>query len=137
MCIHALPRRDEPEKHEPFDHYLTGLGFLSKTDIFMQFEANAFEHFYCALKHAMRVCGDWDVGTPFPERFEGFASEFFTEDTDRETYVGAAEKIEAGEVTNLRVDLSEVAAMKVLTDAYLLRTFDGMTREDGPEAEGP
>jgi AbiV family abortive infection protein len=136
MCIHALPRGDEPERHEPFDHYLTGLGFLSKTDIFMQFEANAFEHFYLALKHAMRVYGDWDEGTPFPERFEAFAVEFFTEDTDRETYVGAAEKIEAGAVTELRVDLSEVAAMKVLTDAHLLRTFDRTAREEGSEANG-
>lgn len=135
MCIHTLPRGDEADKHEPFDNYLTGLGFLSKTDIFMQFEANAFERFYLALKHAMRIYGDWDGETPFPERFEAFAMEFFTEATDRETYVGAAEKIEAGAVTELRVDLSEVAAMKVLTDAYLLRTFDRLAREEGPEPE--
>ncbi len=136
MCIHTLPRGDEPEKHEPFDHYLTGLGFLSKTDIFMQFEPNAFEHFYLALKHAMKVYEDWDEATPFPERFEEFASEFFTEDGDRETYVGSAEKIEAGAVTELRVDLSEVAAMKVLTDAYLLRTFDRRTSEERQDRDG-
>jgi hypothetical protein len=38
-------------------------------------------------------------------------------------------------VTELRVDLSEVAAMKVLTYAYLLRSFDRAAREDVPEAE--
>jgi hypothetical protein len=136
MCIHALPRGVEQEKHKPFDHYLTGLGFLSKTDILMQFEANAFEQFYLALKHAMRVYGDWDEVTPFPKRFETFASEFFSEEIDREIYVGSAEKIEAGAVTELRVDLSEAAAMKALTDAYLLRTFDREASEEGDDGDG-
>lgn len=130
MCIHSLPRGDEREKLTPFDNYLTGLGFLSKTDIFMQFEANAFERFYLALKKAMNVYGDWDESVPFPERFEAFASEFFTDEGDRETYIGAAETIEAGAMSELRVDLSQAAMMKVLTDAYLLRTFDRLAHAD-------
>ena len=131
MCIHALPRGDEHEKLVPFDQYLTALGFLSRNDIFMQFEANAFERFYLALKDAMKVYGDWDESVPFTERFEAFASEFLTEEGDRKPYVEATKEIEAGAVTGLRVDLSQVAMMKVLTDAYLLRTFDRLENATG------
>lgn len=133
MCIHTLPRGDEREKLVAFDHYLTGLGFLAKTDIFMQFEANAFEQFYRALKRAMKVYGDSDDSVPYPERFADFASEFFTDDGDRETYIGSAEKIEAGAMSDLRVDLSKATMMKVLTDAYLLRAFDRIANADRGE----
>jgi hypothetical protein len=39
-------------------------------------------------------------------------------------------------VTELRVDLSEAAAMKALTDAYLLRTFDREASEEGDDGDG-
>jgi hypothetical protein len=39
---------------------MTGLGFLAKTDITIQFEANAFEQFYLALQGASKLFGHWD-----------------------------------------------------------------------------
>ena len=123
MCFQALPRGDEVGRHEPFNHYLTGLAFLAKTDVFLQFEANAFEQFYRALSSAMKIYGDWDGAASFPATLEEFANEYFNEPGDRQAYVGNAKRIEAGAVSELRVDLTQAAGMKLLTDAYLVTQF--------------
>ena len=39
LCLGHLPRADDTEAHQPFNHYLTGLAFMAKTDLTMQFEA--------------------------------------------------------------------------------------------------
>ncbi|MBI3521463.1 MAG: AbiV family abortive infection protein [Chloroflexi bacterium] len=104
LCFGALPHRDEPEKGVAFDHYLTGLGFLAKTDVFMQFEANAFEHFYLALKEATRIYGDWDGMSPFAPSFERVIAEHLHEEPDRAKFRAAGDKIDTGAQRELRVD---------------------------------
>lgn len=43
LCFSMLPGPKDRQKDKLFDNYITGLGFLSKNDIHLQFEANAFE----------------------------------------------------------------------------------------------
>jgi AbiV family abortive infection protein len=138
LCMGALPRPSEPKKAVAFDHYLNGLALLSKTDVFLQFEANAFEHFYLALKEAMRTYGDWNGTKPFASVFEARLAEYLQDEGERATYLGAAALIETGSPAGLRVDLSDVAGLKVLTDAYLIRVFarDMEARKVSGEPEG-
>ena len=126
LCLGHLPRADDTEAHQPFNHYLTGLAFMAKTDLTMQFEANAFERFYQALKGASALYGAWDQRGSFVDHLDELARGYFTDDADRDAYLQAARLIEADRATELRVDLSQVAALKVLTDVSLLRQFDQM-----------
>jgi AbiV family abortive infection protein len=123
LCFAALSTfADEGEQH-PFDHYLTGLAFLAKTDVTIQFEANAFEHFYLALKEAGRLFGQWDGTGSFADHFEQLAQPYFESDEERASYVEAARLIDASRSPELRVDLSQVAAMKVLADSVFIKKF--------------
>src|SRR5450759_4642332 len=51
----AMPKPDDRAKHEPFNHYLTGVGYLAKTDVFLQFEFQAYGAFLASLTAALRL----------------------------------------------------------------------------------
>lgn len=123
LCVGALSAFDDESKRRPFDHYLTGLAFLAKTDVTIQFEANAFEQFYLTLREASRLFGAWDGQGSFADHFERVAQPYFESDEDRASYVRAARLIDAGRTPDLRVDLAQVAAMKVLADSVLIKRF--------------
>jgi AbiV family abortive infection protein len=55
LCFSMMPRPDKREDHPPFDHYATGLALMSKSDIHLQFEPQAFGEFYESLKCGTRV----------------------------------------------------------------------------------
>lgn len=89
----------------------------------IQFEANAFEQFYYAHREAESLFGRWDGTGSFVDHFEMLAEPHFQDDDDRAAYLARVRLIEAGRAPELRVDLSEVAAMKVLTDSVFLQKF--------------
>jgi AbiV family abortive infection protein len=128
LCFAALSKVAAEDEH-PFDHYMTGLGFLAKTDITIQFEASAFEHFYRALKGASKLFGHWDGTGAFADHFEQLAQPFFEDDEDRSSYVDAARLVDEGRLTDLRVELDQVAAMKVLADSVFIERFRELFRE--------
>jgi hypothetical protein len=79
----------------------------------MQFEANAFDHFYRALKGASVYSAAWDQRGSFVDHLDQLASRYFTDTAERDTYLQSATLIESGRAAELRVDLSHVAALKV------------------------
>ncbi len=129
LCVAALSMFNGESEQRPFDHYITGLAFLAKTDVTIQFEANAFEHFYLALREATRLFGHWGGTGSFADHFEEIAQPYFESDEDRASYVEAARLIEAGRTPELRVDLSQVAAMKVLADSVFIKKFRELFEE--------
>ncbi len=136
LCLGALPAFSTEDERRPFDHYLTGLAFLAKTDITIQFEANAFEQFYLALKEASRLFGAWDGVSSFPDFFDGLWQPYSESAPDRAPYVEAAWLIEAGRNVELRVDLAQVAMIKALADSIFIRRFRELFDERRGELEG-
>lgn len=121
-----LPYPSEKAKHEPFDHYLTRLGFLSKTDIHMQFEPNAYNEFFRALKSGMRVYGAWDANEPFEPTFNRTVQQIIPtlDAAERKKYLDLGEQFAAQPPEELLpITLSEVGAMKVLCDGYFIHVF--------------
>lgn len=128
LSFSAMTKVADQDEH-PFDHYLTGLGFLAKTDITIQFEANAFEHFYLALKGASRLFGRWDGAGAFADHFDELAQPYFEGDEDRSSYVEAARLIDEGRLADVRVELDQVAGMKVLADSVFIERFRELFQE--------
>ncbi len=82
----ATPRQTGPAT--PFNHYLTGLGYLSKTDVHRQFEPHAFAEMYKAMKLGMSQYGDWPPpGKPYREAFEAILEKTMSGLPDYKTLV--------------------------------------------------
>lgn len=129
LCFAMLPTKDERVKHEPFNYYLTGLGFLSKNDIHLQFEANSFDQFYKSLKSGMRIYGDWDGATLFSKSFDTFFSTINRNKEERDKYLKLGKQFEKTPPDTTGITLSEVATMKLICDAYFIRTFQRLAKE--------
>jgi hypothetical protein len=59
------------------------------------------------------------------------AQPYFESDDDRASYVEAVRLIDATRSPELRVDLSQVAAMKVLADSVFIKKFRELFEEHG------
>ena len=129
LCFGLLPHPSERRLHKPFDEYLTGLAFLAKNDVHFQFEANAFEQFYRAMKTGMRAYGDWAEATPFKSAFDALIAEILPIMDDSDKYLQLGEKLLMREKLSSPITLSEVGAMKILCDAYFHRTFKRLAEE--------
>lgn len=133
LCFGMLPGSKEPDRHEPFNHYLTGLGFLSKNDIHLQFEFNAYEQFYLSLKTGMRQYGDWDGVSPFTVAFDAVMADVMPDTEERHKYLRLGEQFLATPPVPKDITLSEVGAIKLLCDAYYLQTFRRIAHERSKE----
>jgi len=125
-CFAMLPGPDDKDRHEPFNYYITGLAFLSKNDIHVQFEPNAYEQFYKSLKSGMRLYKDWDETVPFTTAFDTTMADFVPNAEERKKYLNLGEQFETDSPDPKGVTLSETGFMKVLCDAYFLMTFKKM-----------
>jgi AbiV family abortive infection protein len=141
LAYAMLPAPQDRQLHGPFDAYLTGLGFLSKTDIHMQFEANAYEAFFDSLMSGMKQYGEWDGTAAFEPAFnrllDGVLPTMAAD--ERERYFKMGMQFKLGKPT-MPISLSEVGAMKILCDAFYVRTFRRLAEErskrEGTEVAG-
>ena len=69
--------RSNPRKREAIENYLTGLALLSKNDIHLRLEPNAFAYFFTALKTLSLASGDWDGVTDLKSAVVDQLGEFF------------------------------------------------------------
>lgn len=129
VCFGMLPGPNDKEKHEPFGHYFTGLGFLGKTDIHMQFEANAYQSFYSALKTGMRIYNDWDEKSPFADTFNRLTCDFITDSSARSRIVQIGESFATDQPVQSEITLSDVGTIKALCDYYFIMTFRRLMEE--------
>lgn len=134
-CFGAM-RRASAALHEALDHYRVGVALMVKTDIFLQFEPNAFEEFYTAVKLSLKATGEWDGSSPVREAVRAFiARTSATALAEADGLLSKTDLIEAGRMADLRADLSDVGMMKLLADAVLLRALVGPS--EGPPADAP
>jgi AbiV family abortive infection protein len=103
-----------------FDHYLTGLGFLAKTDVVMRFDNNALEAFARALQLTLETYHDvpLDKFLDCPTESLGeLCKDWSAEDRNRIKQLVAWSF--SDKKTPITVEQEDVGIMKVLTDNLL------------------
>jgi hypothetical protein len=128
-CLAMLPREPDHPANEALGHYLRGLALIAKTDVHLQLERNVAEEIHLALRGGMQAYADWDGVQAFTERFEEFAGRFFTDESDRTTYVGSVELFEAGRSDDIRLPFDKAIMFKGLADAYFQEKFGQLANE--------
>ena len=119
--------RTTPRKREAIENYLTGLAFLSKNDIHLRLEPNAFAYFFTALKTLLLANGDWDGDTDLTSAVVDQLGEFFPPQ-NLSNYIDWGMQLENRDNPSIRITLTEVIGMKNYCDIYFnlsaVREFD-------------
>ena len=131
LCFGMLPGDNESELGKSMGAYITGLGFLNKSDIHLQFEANSYELFYKSLKHGMKHFKEWELKTSFTGCFEKLLQSHKIDQKEIDNHKKISKQIETGRPTfkGVTLTLSEVGAMKIICDAYFLVKFHEMAQK--------
>ncbi len=115
-------------KREALETYLTGLALISKIDIHLRLEPNAFAHFFMALKTLLLATGDWDGVEDFKQTVETQLREGFSTMPGLNEYIELGMRLERGDSPFKRITLTEVIGMKLYCDVYfsllVKREFD-------------
>jgi hypothetical protein len=133
---HTLVEPDEPME-ENIKWFLLAsenadLALIGNTDIHLQFETNAFERFYLALKVAMYVNGDWDGQESLQAAIERYLIDRNlnapSEDTEKlSQHLKWGAEIEATKAGNPEITLEDVIGMKTLSSIYFaLRAIEAV-----------
>ena len=128
-----MPGPSDSTMHEPYNHYLTGLGYMGKNDVHMQVEPNAFIEFFRGFKSALKVYGDWNPETDFRAATRrtmesGVPSESIGDNTTQEL-IDLGETMETNRVVTKNITLTEVIGMKIVCDAYFLIVLNRKAQE--------
>jgi AbiV family abortive infection protein len=134
--------RNTPEA-DALDAYFTGLALIGKTDIHLQFEANAFERFHHALKLAMYMSGDWNRQEGLQAAIERYLAErqlmVPSEDLEQlSRHLRLAAQLEATRTGISEITLEDAISMKRYCDVYFkLRAFELFQELLRKQAESP
>lgn len=123
ICNIMIPT--DIEKHEPFNSYLTGLGFLGVLDVNLRFEANCYESFFKSIQKGMELYGECEAAD-FKSSFRSFVEDIAPDlETDQfERYFRLGIQFEEQKISSLEMpDLSDVAVIKIWCDAFFLKIF--------------
>jgi hypothetical protein len=120
QCFVTLPF--DRERHEPYNHYIAGLTFLSLNDVHWQCEIQSFGHFFESIKAMMADIGDFKPDANFVPTLRAFLLDLFPDmDPEQHNHFGRIfEACNAKDFANVLVNLSDVAFMKVFCDSYFL-----------------
>ena len=106
------------QKREALEMYLTGLALISKTDIHVRFEPNAFEHFFQALKTLLLASGDWDGVEDLRLTAAAQLSEGFSTMPSLNEYIELGMQLEKRDNLSKSITLTEAIGMKLYCDVY-------------------
>jgi AbiV family abortive infection protein len=124
----AMPQPDDRLKHEPFNHYLTGVAYLAKTDVFLQFEIQAYGAFLASLAAALRIYRA-DLGHDFAVAFSRIMAELTADEAFQKKHADLIASYNAHSLTLGAITLSEVVEMKCICDATFMGIFVQVTQE--------
>lgn len=122
MCFAKLPKFGDREKHKPFDYYVGGLTFLSLNDVHWQCEQNVFGNFSIRSKLGYNSTDTGRKRTNSDKASTGFLMKYCQSST-RDKYFSLGDQLSAGKEAEPKITLSEAAMMKLLCDAFYLKTF--------------
>ena len=109
--------RSNRRKRAAIENYLTGVVLLSKNDIHLRFEPNAFAYFFTAFKTLFLANGDWDGVTDFKSAAAEQLSELFPPQ-NLKNYIEWGMQLENRNNPSKRITLTEVIQMKNYCDVY-------------------
>ena len=115
--------RSNLRKREAIENYLTGLALLSKNDIHLRLEPNAFAYFFTAFKTLFLANGDWDGVTDFKSAAAEQLSELFPPQ-NLKNYIEWGMQLENRNNPSKRITLTEVIQMKNYCDVYFYLSAD-------------
>jgi hypothetical protein len=121
QCFAALPQPEDRDKQEPYGYCLSGINFLAVNDVHWQCEGIAFGYFFQSLRGMMKQSGYWKSDMPFVPALLGFFDGSFPGVAERAHLAELFQMFEAQAVDNTKVDLKDVAIMKVVCDTFFLR----------------
>ena len=109
--------RSTPRKREAIGNYLTGLALLSKNDIHLRLEPNAFVYFFTALKTLLLASGDWDGIKDLKSAIVDRLGEFFPPQ-NLSNYIDWGMQLEKKNNPSKQITLTETIQMKNYCDIY-------------------
>ena len=123
LCMSMLSVYEKDQKQMPLEHYITGLTWLSKSDIHMQFEPHAFGCFYAAFRAAVT---DWRDATDDEreprERVAGEMARVVPAFDERDKFLSAGEAFVL-EHKLTPMSLTDAVGMKIICDALFIDLF--------------
>jgi AbiV family abortive infection protein len=128
LLFSMLPKPEDERGMLIYGHYLQGLAFISKNDIHLRLEVNAFLEFYKALKLGMQYYGDWDGREPFQPSSD-FSQTMQESGMTLDRYVSLGAALEMIPPDTGGITLREVGEMKVVCDAYFSKTLSRVADE--------
>ena len=114
--IHNAARSNRRNR-EALETYLTGLALISKIDVHLRLEPNAFVYFFMALKSLLLASGDWDGVTNLKSAAAEQLSEYFPIQK-LNNYIEWGMQLENRNNPSKRITLTEVIKMKSCCDVY-------------------
>jgi AbiV family abortive infection protein len=118
----GLPKPNDRANHEPFNHYLTGVGYLAKTDVFLQFEFQAYGSFLASLTAALRMYRP-DLGSDFVAAYSMMIGELTVDDAFRKKHADLIAGYTAHTLKMGSITLTEAVEMKRMCDAVFLTSL--------------
>jgi AbiV family abortive infection protein len=119
MFINAFLMFENQHMEEFMKAYSMGITLLSKTDIHLRLESNAFDEFYKALKEAFLALGDWDEKNDFDAEFLSYFKREFPGFTDTEKIISFAKKLRDNPQVPHNITQTEAMQMKWYCDVYI------------------
>jgi AbiV family abortive infection protein len=114
---------EPPEASEALNHYMTGVGLIAKTDVFLQFEMQAYGAFLSSAKVALRLYRE-DLGEQFPTDIPALLSSLSIDDAFKKKHCDLVARYERRALTMGLITLSEVVEMKRICDSLFMHTFN-------------
>lgn len=115
--IHNAARSDRRNR-EALENYLTGLALMSRIDIHLRLEPNAFMYFFMALKTLLLASGDWDGSEDLKSAAADQFNEFLPMTQNLINYIEWGMQLENRDNPSKRITLTEVINMKNYCDVY-------------------
>ena len=116
-----------------FNHYLTGVAYLAKTDVFLQFEIQAYGAFRASLAAALRIYRA-DLAPDFTVAFSQIMAELTADESFKKKHVDLIASYNSHSLTLGAITLSEVVEMKRICDATFMRIFGRVAAEQEPHS---
>lgn len=143
LVFRVLTKQNNSRWAKALQHYNVGLALMAKSDIYLQFEPNAFMEFWSALKAAMISAGDWNGQGSFSDAFGLFLINLKPENTSNwhKDVIQIGENVQSGNASPKAITLTEVGEMKIIFDIYLWNKVAGEIEQlkkevaDSPETQ--
>ncbi|HEY0872553.1 MAG TPA: hypothetical protein VGD94_03705 [Vicinamibacterales bacterium] len=136
FAMAALPGIQAAHEHPPFDRYLEGVIWLSKSDVHMELHAHAFGCFYESLRRAIEVFEGPDAARTPADRVEATIKNIAPKFDESEKYLNAGEQFVSKRTLQADLTLDNAAVMKLFCDAYFNRLFKDRMRKECTDDTG-